>query len=176
MRKRVLGPEHPDTLTSAANLAGSLSGQGKTAEAEQIEREVLAIRTRVLGPEHPGTLTTASNLAITLFDQRKYAEAQPLFEATLEVQRRVLGPDHTETLNTARWLDGMRSHIRAAQPAAAVGNAASGAARPLPAGTRVLVQRLVAKPEHNGKGARVVSFDACSRRYCVALDDGREIC
>ena len=45
----------------------------------------------------------------------------------------------------------------------------------LPDGTRVLVQRLVAKPEHNGKRARVVSFDGRSGRYLVALDDGKEL-
>jgi hypothetical protein len=50
-----------------------------------------------------------------------------------------------------------------------------GAANQLPAGTRVLVQRLVAKPEHNGKRARVVSFDARSGRYDVALDDAKEL-
>jgi hypothetical protein len=66
--------------------------------------------------------------------------------------------------------------MRVTQPAAAAGNAAVGTApQPLPAGTRVLVQRLVAKPEHNGKRARVVSFDTRSGRYCVALDDGREL-
>jgi hypothetical protein len=43
------------------------------------------------------------------------------------------------------------------------------------AGTRVLVQRLVAKPEHNGKRARVVSFDARTSLYVVALDDGQEL-
>jgi hypothetical protein len=48
-------------------------------------------------------------------------------------------------------------------------------AKPLPAGTRVLVHRLVAKPEHNGKRARVVSFDAHTGRYTVALDDGKEL-
>ena len=52
---------------------------------------------------------------------------------------------------------------------------AAGAARPLPAGTRVLVQRLVAKPEHNGKRARVLSFDAHTGRYAVALEDGKEL-
>jgi hypothetical protein len=51
------------------------------------------------------------------------------------------------------------------------------AARPLPVSTRVLVQRLVAKPEHNGNGKRahVVSFDARTGRYAVALDDGKEL-
>jgi hypothetical protein len=47
--------------------------------------------------------------------------------------------------------------------------------RLLPAGTRVLVQRLVAKPEYNGKRARVLSFDARKGRYRVALDEGQEL-
>ena len=75
------------------------------------------------------------------------------------------------TLNTV----GLFDRMRAAQPATAAGEAACAAVRPLPAGTRVLVQRLVAKPEHNGKRARVVSFDARSWRYCVALDEGKEL-
>jgi hypothetical protein len=47
VRRRVLGEEHPDTLTSARNLASSLSDQGKYAEAEQINREVLGVERRV---------------------------------------------------------------------------------------------------------------------------------
>ena len=61
--RRVLGDEHPETLTSAGNLALSLSEQGKHAEAERIHREVLGARRRVLGDEHPDTLTSANNLA-----------------------------------------------------------------------------------------------------------------
>ena len=68
-------------------------------------------------------------------------------------------------------MESLRAAIGAKPPT----NATAPAAPPLPAGTRVLVQRLVAKPEHNGKRARVVSFDARSGRYCVALDDGREL-
>ncbi len=49
---------------------------------------------------------------------------------------------------------------------------AAPAARLLSAGTRVLVQRRVAKPEHNGKRK---SFDARTGRYTVALDDGKEL-
>ena len=63
----------------------------------------------------------------------------------------------------------------ATPPTNAAAPAAAGAARPLPAGTRVLVQRLVAKPEHNGKRARVVSFDARTGQYAVSLDDGKEL-
>ncbi len=61
VQKRVLGAEHPDTLTSACNLAASLrlSYQGKYADslavdAERIQREVHhdGVQTRVLGAEH----------------------------------------------------------------------------------------------------------------------------
>ncbi len=68
-------------------------------------------------------------------------------------------------------MEDVRARIRAAPPT----NAAAPAARQLPAGTRVLVQPLVAKPEHNGKRARVVSFDARTGRYAVALDDGKKL-
>ena len=68
-------------------------------------------------------------------------------------------------------MEDVRAAIRATPPT----NAAALATRLLPDGTRVLVQRLVAKPEHNGKRARVVSFDARTGRYAVSLDDGKEL-
>ena len=46
VRKRVLGAEHPDTLTGANNLATSLSRQGKYADAERIQREVHEVEKR----------------------------------------------------------------------------------------------------------------------------------
>jgi hypothetical protein len=41
VKRPALGEEHPHTLTSAGNLASSLSCQAKHAEAERIDREVL---------------------------------------------------------------------------------------------------------------------------------------
>jgi hypothetical protein len=71
----------------------------------------------------------------------------------------------------ASSLEHMRARIRAAPQT----NAAAPAAPPLPVGTRVLVQRLVAKPEHNSKRTRVLSLDARTGRQLVALDDGKEL-
>ena len=71
VNERVLGAEHPDTLTTANNLALSLSDQGKYDEAEKMERKVLAVERRVLGAEHPSTLVTAGNLASSLSEPRK---------------------------------------------------------------------------------------------------------
>jgi hypothetical protein len=58
MREKVLGLEHPDTLTSMHCLAVTLHSQGKYAEAEQMHRQTLELRKKVLGPEHPDTLTS----------------------------------------------------------------------------------------------------------------------
>jgi hypothetical protein len=175
VQKRVLGAEHPATMTSANSLALSLSNQGKHAEAERIQRKVLGARKRVLGAEHPETLVSANNLAMSLSGQNKYAEAEQMLHATFASLQRVLGPAHPDTLQIASNLEGVRARIRASPPTTAAAPAAAGAESPLPAGTRVLVQRLVAKPEHNGKRARVLSFDARTGRYALALDDGKEL-
>ncbi|KAH8691011.1 hypothetical protein GQ44DRAFT_636626, partial [Phaeosphaeriaceae sp. PMI808] len=55
-REKVLGPEHPSTLTSMNNLALVLDSQGKYEEAETMNRQTLARREKVLVPEHPDTL------------------------------------------------------------------------------------------------------------------------
>jgi hypothetical protein len=172
---RVLGAEHPDTLSTAGNLAMSLSRQGKHADAERIQREVHGVLKRVLGAEHPNTLKIESILAMFLSNLGKLAEAEQMLHATLASCRRVLGPTHPTTLQTAKGLEDVRARIRATPPTNAAAPAAAGAASPLPAGTRVLVQRLVAKPEHNGKRARVLSFDTRTGRYGVVLDDGKEL-
>jgi Tetratricopeptide repeat len=48
-RKRVLGQEHPDTLTSMANLASTFWSQGRWKEAEELEMQVMETSVRVLG-------------------------------------------------------------------------------------------------------------------------------
>jgi hypothetical protein len=45
----------------------------------------------------------------------------------------------------------------------------------LPAGTWVLVQGLVSRPEYNDRRALVLSFDDRGGRYTVALEDGKEL-
>jgi len=99
-RRRVLGPEHPDTLTSMSNLANTLGAQGEAARARKLNEETLDIRRRVLGPEHPDTLTSMSNLANTLGTQGELAPARKLNQETLEIRRRVLGPEHPDALTS----------------------------------------------------------------------------
>ena len=53
MERRILGDEHPSTLTTANNLARSLSGQGKHKEAERVARDMLGVQMLVRAQEHP---------------------------------------------------------------------------------------------------------------------------
>ena len=62
-RLRVLGADHPDTLTTRNNLAGYLAEAGQLETAISLLEELVADRLRVLGADHPDTLTTWHNLA-----------------------------------------------------------------------------------------------------------------
>ena len=97
-RRRVQGPEHPDTLASMNNLAGDYTLQDKFAQAGVLYSQALEISRRVLGPEHPNTLTYMDNVANAYCAQGKYAQAEALFRQTLEISRRVLGLKHVDTL------------------------------------------------------------------------------
>ncbi|KAF2831501.1 kinesin light chain 1 [Ophiobolus disseminans] len=101
LREEVLGPEHPDTLTSMSNLALVLNSQGKYKEAEAMNRQTLAWREKVLGPKHPDTLTSLSNLARVMDSQGKYEEAEAMNRQELEcTKKKVLGPEHPYTLTS----------------------------------------------------------------------------
>jgi non-specific serine/threonine protein kinase/serine/threonine-protein kinase len=58
-RRKLLGPEHPDTLASMDALALVYGQEGKLDQAEKLFRETLDTRTRVLGKEDRSTLATA---------------------------------------------------------------------------------------------------------------------
>ncbi len=100
LQRRVLGEEHPETLTSINNLALLSSYQGKYAEAEALFIQVLEIMRRVLGDDHLETMISAGNLGIVYFRQGRYAEAEAVFTRVLEQKQRVLGAEHPETLTS----------------------------------------------------------------------------
>ena len=97
-RERVLGPEHPDTLTSVDNLAVLLESTGDYVQAEPLYRRALEGYERVLGPEHPHTLASVNNLALLLESTGDYVQAEALYRRALEGRERVLGPEHPSTL------------------------------------------------------------------------------
>ena len=77
--EKMLGKEHPSTLTSMNNLAEVLRGQGNYEEAERIHRQALALTEKVLGMEYPDTLTSMNNIALVLSSQGNYKEAERIY-------------------------------------------------------------------------------------------------
>jgi tetratricopeptide (TPR) repeat protein len=100
LRNRVLGVEHPDTLTSVNNLASLYTSQGRYGEAEPLLVGALEASERVLVVEHPDTLTSMNNLALLYASQGQYGKAEPLYERALEARKRVLGVEHPDTLTS----------------------------------------------------------------------------
>lgn len=98
LQRKVLGPEHPETLMSMEMVGKILLEEGRFEEAEKLQRETLAARTRVLGPEHPETVHTMSRLSKVLSWRGRHQEAEKLGREALAIDQRVLGPEHPDTL------------------------------------------------------------------------------
>ncbi|MFE5793948.1 tetratricopeptide repeat protein [Streptomyces sp. NPDC056503] len=99
-RLRILGPDHPDTLTARHNLATWRGEAGDPAGAADTYTELLTDRLRILGPDHPATLTTRNNLAHWRGEAGDPAGAADAYAELLTDCLRVLGPDHPHTLLT----------------------------------------------------------------------------
>ena len=76
----MLGPDHPDTLTTRNNLAAPTSRPGAGRGDPAVGR-TLADRERVLGPDHPDTLSSRNNLAVAYRAAGRLTDAIPLLRA-----------------------------------------------------------------------------------------------
>ena len=82
LKRKVLGPEHLNTLNSMMLVRQLLKLQGRLDEAETLARETLARCERSLGPKH--SLTTASQLHLAGYLQdRAPAAALDLLESAV---------------------------------------------------------------------------------------------
>ena len=95
---RVLGEDHPHTLTSRNNLAYAYQEAGHLTEAITLYEQTLTDRIRILGEDHPHTLTSRNNLAGAYESAGHLTEAITLLEQVLTDSIRILGPDHPDTL------------------------------------------------------------------------------
>ncbi len=106
-RERVLGPEHPRTLTILADLASWTGHAGDPAAARDLFAGLLPVRERVSGAEHPDTLGARHELARWTGQAGSPAAARDQYARLLPVRERVLGAEHPDTLwtraNLARW-------------------------------------------------------------------------
>lgn len=115
LRRKILGPEHPDVAADQVALAGLLDAVGKTADegavnlnnlaaihqrrgepqlAEPLYRRALSIKQRALGDRHPELATTLNNLATLLRKAGRHREAEPLYLRALALLEAAVEPSH----------------------------------------------------------------------------------
>jgi hypothetical protein len=58
--RRVLGEEHPDTLSTMNDLAFTMKEQGRKEDAIKLMIEYVQLRERILGLGHPYILSSAA--------------------------------------------------------------------------------------------------------------------
>jgi hypothetical protein len=63
---RVLGDDHPNTLTATTDLAADPRALGQYEAARQFDEDTLTRARRVLGQDHPVTFRSVTNLALDL--------------------------------------------------------------------------------------------------------------
>jgi tetratricopeptide (TPR) repeat protein len=83
--RKVLGPEHPNTLWTMNILADSYAEAGRNDDALKLREEMLPLYRKVKGPEHPDTLGAMNNLADAYYAVGRDQEAIALLEQACEL-------------------------------------------------------------------------------------------
>ena len=96
LRRRTLGPEHPDVAQSLDSVGRLMHATGDLEAAGSLYRQALEIRRRLLGAEHADVATSLDNLATQLHDTSQLVEAERLYRQALEMRQRLLGPEHPD--------------------------------------------------------------------------------
>lgn len=72
------------------------------AEAETVDRQLIALSKDTWGLEHHKTLRHMCNLGVTLKSLSRFSEAMEQFSETLSLQETALGYNHEDTLHTVK--------------------------------------------------------------------------
>jgi non-specific serine/threonine protein kinase/serine/threonine-protein kinase len=97
-RRRIYGPEHPETLRSMAALAAVYTRRQQYPAAQKLFEDATRIQVRVLGPTHPEYLSAMQDLGWVMGAQGHHAEAEKIVRETLALERRLLGDDHPQSI------------------------------------------------------------------------------
>ncbi|MBI1852567.1 MAG: tetratricopeptide repeat protein, partial [Planctomycetes bacterium] len=95
---RLLGPDHPDTLTTRNNIAQVERGMGRLNEAYRDAAAVLEASRRTQGRDSLAAASGAHNLAAILADLGHFAEAYALEREAVDGWKRILGARHPNVL------------------------------------------------------------------------------
>lgn len=102
-----LGEEHPETLSTIADLAVICVERELLKEAEYLASRTIELQKRVQGQDHPKTLFSMNILAGTYMRQGRLEEAETLILRIIETRKRVFGEDNLYTVESMAILAGV---------------------------------------------------------------------
>jgi len=100
--EKILGKEHPHTITSINNLATFYNAQGRYGEAEPFYTKALQLYEKILGKEHPHTITCGLNYIGLLVNKGSIKAA---FRLLKKMEGRLLSRSFQELYATStEWI------------------------------------------------------------------------
>jgi MinD-like ATPase involved in chromosome partitioning or flagellar assembly/tetratricopeptide (TPR) repeat protein len=99
-QRKLLGPDHPDTLMTAGSLAADLRALGFYRESLGMDQVTYPAWLATFAEDDPPTLSAANNLADSYRMTADFTEALRVDEETLSRRRTRLGPMHPRTLGS----------------------------------------------------------------------------
>lgn len=100
-QRKLLGEDHPHTLTTAGGLAADLRGLGRYAEALDADKVTHRAWIELYGEGNPEVLRAANNLAVSYRVTGDISNALSLDSETVQRLRTTLGPRDPQTLRSA---------------------------------------------------------------------------
>ncbi|KAI3323109.1 hypothetical protein HD806DRAFT_497980 [Xylariaceae sp. AK1471] len=104
-KRKVLGPEHDDTLRDMEALSQFYVQQHRPDEAEPFEIHVMNTRREKLGVPHPATLRTMEKVSGLCMLRDSWEEASVILLEVLDIRKKVSGWKDPSTLKTLEALD-----------------------------------------------------------------------
>jgi tetratricopeptide (TPR) repeat protein len=96
-QQRILGENHPTTLSAMSNLGSVYAEQEEYAKAQKLYEPVLGRCRQVLGEHHPRTLHALTSLFAVTMALEDFVRAEPLGQERLELLTRLQGVDAPDT-------------------------------------------------------------------------------
>ncbi|WP_139738255.1 tetratricopeptide repeat protein [Actinomyces wuliandei] len=96
---RMLGHDHPHTLTARFALASAYRAAGDVQQAVTLGEQVVEGTVALLGPDHPRTLTARSSLASAYRAAGQVEQAVRVHKELAADAARVLGAEHPDALS-----------------------------------------------------------------------------
>ena len=110
-RERELGPEHPETLEAADNLAAMLQDLEKYHDAKELYHRSLEAREKTLGFDHRSTYTTLWRLAALHEVQGQFLEAEQCYQRVVKRLSTTLGEDHPDFIRSLELLAELKERV-----------------------------------------------------------------